>query len=84
MDLNAKKQSLSNRLGSPNLLGALQGKRWRCRRLEGAAGESCPSGVIREAEEPEMKTEGLGTGETKNEITRQRKKGCNVRLDLAV
>lgn len=35
-------------------------------RLEGAAGGSCPSGWIREAEEPEMETEGLHTGEMEN------------------
>lgn len=31
-----------------------------------------------------MDTEGLGTGETKNKITRQRKEVCNVKLDLAM
>lgn len=53
-------------------------------RLEGAAGGSCPSGGIREAKEPELETEGLGTGETENELSSQRKEGCNVRLDLAM
>lgn len=37
-----------------------------------------------EAKEPRMETEGLHTEEMENEITRQRKEVCNIRLDLAI